>query len=397
MIVEPTPEQLRLRREIIAFARSELGRDVAEADRDARFPREDWQRCADFGVLGWPVPEEYGGRGFDPLTTMMALEALGYACPDNGLVFAVNNHLWGCVIYLLLHGTEEQKRRFLPGLCDGSLVGAHALSEPEAGSDILGMTTTAERDGDGYRLHGTKCFISNGPVADVYVTIARTGTGPGRQDQLSAFLVTADMPGVVKKRELPKMGLRTTPMGVVEFDGTPVPATNLIGREGAGYPVFTSTIEWERSFMFAPHVGAMERLLETSVRQANTRRQFGRTLGSFQAVSHPIADMKIRLEMARMLLYRVGWLKREGRLALQEATMAKIFISEGLVETAKAAVELHGARGYLEEYGIERELRDALGGPIYAGSNAVQRGILAELLGVHGALSGGAVSGGEPR
>ncbi|MEU1145655.1 acyl-CoA dehydrogenase family protein [Streptomyces sp. NPDC005863] len=395
MIVEPTPEQLRLRREIIAFARAELGRDAAEADRGARFPREDWRRCAEFGVLGWPVPEEYGGRGFDPLTTMMALEALGYACPDNGLVFAVNNHLWGCVIYLLLHGTDEQKRRFLPGLCDGSLVGAHALSEPEAGSDILAMTTTAERDGDGYRLHGTKCFISNGPVADVYVTIARTGTGagPGRQDQLSAFLVIADMPGVVKKREMPKMGLRTTPMGVVEFDGVHVPAANLLGHEGAGYPVFTSTIEWERSFMFAPHVGAMERLLETSVRQANSRRQFGRTLGTFQAVSHPIADMKIRLELARMLLYRVGWLKRQGRLALQEATMAKIFISEGLVETARATVELHGARGYLEEYGLERELRDALAGPIYAGSNSVQRGILAELLGVSGALSGGPVAG----
>ncbi|MFD4375301.1 acyl-CoA dehydrogenase family protein [Streptomyces sp. NPDC058486] len=402
MIVEPTPEQLALRREVIAFARAELGRDAAEADRGARFPREDWRRCAEFGVLGWPVPEEYGGRGLDPLTTVMALEALGYACPDNGLVFAVDNHLWGCVIYLLLHGTEEQKRRFLPGLCDGSLVGAHALSEPEAGSDILGMTTTAVRDGDGdgYRLSGTKCFISNGPVADVFVTLARTGAGAdaaGRQGQLSAFLVTADMPGVIKKRELPKMGLRTTPMGVVEFDGTPVPAANLLGREGAGYPLFTSTIEWERSFMFASKVGAMERLLEASVRHANTRRQFGRTLGSLQAVSQPIADMKIRLELAKMLLYRVGWLKREGRLALQEATMAKIFISEGLVDTARAAIELHGARGYLEEYGIERELRDALGGLIYAGANSVQRGILAELTGVHGALSSTPTPGGETR
>ena len=389
MIVEPTPEQLRLRREIIAFARSELGRDVAEADRDARFPREDWQRCADFGVLGWPVPEEYGGRGFDPLTTMMALEALGYACPDNGLVFAVNNHLWGCVIYLLLHGTEEQKRRFLPGLCDGSLVGAHALSEPEAGSDILGMTTTAERDGDGYRLHGTKCFISNGPVADVFVTFARTGDGVGTQNRLSAFVVTADMPGVVKKRELPKMGLRTTPMGVLEFDGTPVPAAHLLGREGAGYQVFTSAIEWERSFMFAAQVGAMERILENSVAHANARRQFGRSIGTFQAVSHPVADMKIRLELARNLLYKVGWLKREGRMALVEATMAKIFISESLVQTAQASMDLHGARGYVADDGVERELRDALAGPIYAGTNAVQRGILAELVGVRGALSGG--------
>lgn len=389
MDFELTAEQRRLRKEIVSFARDELGREAAANDREGRFPREDWLRCAEFGVLGWPVPREYGGRGLDPLTTIIALEALGYGCRDNGLVFAVNNHLWGCVIYLLLHGTPEQKRRFLNPLCAGTLVGAHALSEPEAGSDMLSMTTTARRDGDGYRLDGTKCFISNGPVADVFVTLARTGDGPAAQNQLSAFLVTGDMPGVVKKRELPKMGLRTAPMGVVEFDGTPVPAANLLGREGGGYPLFTSSIEWERSFMFAAHVGAMERLLETSVRHANSRRQFGHSLGAFQAVSHRIADMKIRLELARTLLYRVGWLKREGRLALLEATMAKIFISESLVQTAMEAVEVHGARGYLADDGIERELRDALGGPIYAGSNAVQRGILAELLGVHGALSGG--------
>jgi len=386
---ELTADQRRLRKEVISFAQKELGREAAADDRDSRFPQEDWRRCAKFGVLGWPVPEEYGGRSLDPLTTVVALEALGYGCQDNGLVFAINNHLWGCAIHVLLHGTGEQKKRYLPPLCAGTLIGAQALSEPEAGSDLLGLATTARRDGDGYRLHGTKCFISNGPVADVFVTLARTGDEGRAQNQLSAFIVTSDMPGVVKKREPLKMGLRTTPMGVVEFDGTPVSADNLLGRESAGYSVFTSSIEWERSFMFASQVGAMERLLETSVRHANSRHQFGRPIGAFQAVSHQIADMKIRLELARMLLYRVGWLKREGRLALLEATMAKIFISESTVQTAMGAVEVHGARGYLTDDGIERELRDALGGPIYAGTNAVQRGILAELLGVHGALSGG--------
>jgi alkylation response protein AidB-like acyl-CoA dehydrogenase len=182
------------------------------------------------------------------------------------------------------------------------------------------------------------------------------------------------------------MGLRTCPMGVVELDDVPVPAANLIGREGAGYSIFTSTIEWERAFMFAGHVGAMQRLLEASVKHARSRRQFGRPIGSFQAVAHQIADMKIRLELARLILYQVGWLKREGRLALLEATMAKIFISESLVATAMAAVEVHGARGYVTGTGIERELRDALGAPIYAGTSAVQRGILAELLGLQGSL-----------
>ncbi len=381
-----TAGQRALRAEVIAFARENLARDLADDDREARFPLEDWRRCAAFGVLGWPVPAEHGGRGLDPLDTMVALEALGYGCRDNGLVFAINNHLWGCAIYLIEHGTREQKRRYLKPMCDGLLVGAHALSEPEAGSDMLSVRTTARRAGDHYLLSGTKCFISNGPVADVFLTVARTGEGGAAQDQLSAFLVTADLPGVRKARDLPKLGLRTCPMGVVELDDTPVPAGNLIGREGAGYSVFASTIEWERAFMFASHVGAMQRLLETSIEHARSRRQFGRPIGSFQAVAHQIADMKIRLELARLILYQVGWLKREGRLALLESTIAKIFISESLVATAMAAVEVHGARGYVTDAGIERELRDALGAPIYAGTSAVQRGILAELLGLQGSL-----------
>lgn len=383
-----TAEQRALKRDTIAFARRELGSHVSDDDRESRFPADDWRKCADFGVLGWPVPTEYGGRGLDPLTTMIALEALGYGCADNGLVFAVNNHLWGCAIYLLLHGNEEQKNRFLKPMCQGTLIGAHALSEPEAGSDVLSLRTVAERDGERYLLRGTKWFVSNGPEADIFVVLARTGGYGGPQNELSAFLVTADMPGVKKTREFSKMGLRTTPMGAIEFDDAPVPAANLIGREGAGYSIFTSAIEWERSFMFASQVGVMERLLESSIGYASARRQFGHTIGGFQAVAHQIADMKIRLELARLSLYRVGWLKREGRLALIDATIAKVFVSESLVQTAMAAVNIHGARGYLADLGIERELRDALGGTIFAGTSSVQRSILAELLGLQSVLSG---------
>ncbi len=396
MDFELTPEQRTLRAQTIAFARRELGKDVAEGDRDSKFPAEDWARCAAFGVLGWPVPSRYGGRELDPLSTMIALEALGYVCADNGLVFAVNNHLWGCVIYLLLHGTEQQKARYLPSMCEGRLIGAHALSEPDAGSDILSLRTTARRDGDRYVLNGTKWFISNAPAAGLFVVLARTGHDHDRmQDGLSAFLVTTGLPGLDTNRTFTKMGLRTTPMGAVEFHDVSVPAENLLGREGAGYSIFTSTIEWERSFMFAGQVGAMERLLEATIEHANSRRQFGRPIGGFQAVAHRIADMKIRLELARLILYRVGWLKREGRIALLDSAIAKIFISESLVQTAMAAVEVHGARGYVTDPGLERELRDALGGPIFADTSAVQRGILAELLGVRGALSGQSSSPGR--
>lgn len=383
-----TAEQQALREAVVAFARSKLGANVAADDRAGRFPREEWLACAEFGVQGWPVPTEYGGAGLDPLTTIIALEALGYGCRDNGLVFAVNNHLWGCAIYLIEHGTAEQKERYLRAMCEGRLIGAQALSEPEAGSDVLSMRTTAVPDRGGYVLRGTKWFISNGPVADVFVVFARTSEEGARQSRLSAFLLTADTPGVRTSREFSKLGLRTTPMGAVELDDVWVPAANLLGREGAGYSVFSSTIEWERTFIFASHVGAMARLLDMSIDRATARRQFGRPVGSFQAVAHPIADMRIRLELARLALYQVGWLKREGRLALLESTIAKIFISESLARTAMSTMEVYGARGYVEDFGIERELRDALGGTIYAGTNAIQRGILAELLGLHSSLSG---------
>jgi alkylation response protein AidB-like acyl-CoA dehydrogenase len=383
-----TREQRAVKRSVTRFAREELGRDLERLDREGVLPREDWQRCADQGVLGWPVPIEYGGAGFDPVTTVVAMEALGYGCRDNGLVFAINNHLWGCVVYLVEHGTAEQRDRFLKPLTTGELIGAHALTEPEAGSDILSMTTTARRDGDDYVLTGEKWFVSNAPVADVFIVFARTGGDRSPQEQLSAFIVTADLPGVTKIKEFDKLGLRTTPMGAVRFEDVRVPAANLLGPEGQGYRVFTSSIEWERSFMFAAHVGAMRRLLEMATERASTRRQFGRPIGSLQAVAHEIADMRIRLELAQLILYKVAWLKSEGSSALLESTIAKVFISESLVQTAMSTVQVYGARGYLTEYGVERELRDALGGPIYAGTSAVHRGILAELLGLTGSLSG---------
>jgi alkylation response protein AidB-like acyl-CoA dehydrogenase len=381
-------EQRALRNAVTRFARDRLGQHAAELDREATFPREDWLRCAEYGVLGWPVPKDYGGSGFDPVTTVIALEALGYGCRDNGLVFAINNHLWGCVVYLIEHGTEEQRQRFLKPLSAGTQIGAHALSEPEAGSDILNLATTAESDGDRYLLNGEKWFVSNAPVADVFVVFARTARRRSAQEQLSAFIVTADMPGVSIVREFDKLGLRTTPMGAVRFDDTPVPVDHRLGREGDGYSIFMSTIEWERSFMFAAHVGAMRRLLETAVDWASSRRQFGRPIGSFQAVAHQISDMKIRLELARLILYQVAWLKSQGRTALLESTIAKVFITESLVQNAMTAVEVHGARGYLTDFGVERDLRDALAGPIYAGTSAVHRGLLAELLGLTGSLSG---------
>ncbi|UJW29777.1 acyl-CoA dehydrogenase family protein [Saccharothrix sp. AJ9571] len=378
-----TAEQAALRRSVIRFARTELSEAAAESDRQARLDRDSWKKCAAFGLTGWPIPTGYGGSGLDPVTIAVGLEALGYGCRDNGLVFALNNHLWACAVYLVEHGTEEQKKRFLPGLADGSLIGAHALTEPESGSDVLGMRTTAVREGDEYVLHGTKTFISNAPVADVFLTFARTG-GPDAPaaGALTAFVVTKDLPGVSVSRSWDKAGLRSTEMGQVELDGCRVPAANLLGAEGNGFNLFTSSIDWERSLLFASQIGVMDRVLDDCVAHARDRVQFGRPIGTNQAVRHRIADMKVRLELARLALYKVAWRKREGHLAPLDAAIAKLAISESHLSSMLDAVQLHGARGYLTDFGVERELRDALGGTIYGGTSEIQRDIVASLLGV---------------
>jgi alkylation response protein AidB-like acyl-CoA dehydrogenase len=378
-------EQAALRARVIRFARERLGGKAAEHDRDETFDADGWQACAEFGVLGWPVPREYGGSGYDPLTTIIACEALGYGCVDNGLVFAIENHMWACVIYLLRHGSPEQKARFLPGLADGSVIGAHALTEPDTGSDVLALRTTARRAGEVFLLSGTKCFISNAPCANLFVVFARTAPDGPAQRALSAFLVPRDVPGLTVRRTISKTGLRATPMGEIEFDDCPVPAANLLGGEGTGYQIFTSTIEWERGFMAASQVGRLGRLLDTSVDYAGERRQFDRPIGAFQAVSHRLADMRVRLELARLMLHKFGWLKQQGRMALLESAMLKLFVSESLLESALSAVRVHGACGYVADLPVERELRDAVGCVVYGGTSDIQRNVVAGLTGVLGA------------
>ncbi|HEX6290018.1 MAG TPA: acyl-CoA dehydrogenase family protein [Herpetosiphonaceae bacterium] len=377
-----TREQLILKESIIAFAREQLNDRVIERDRAGEFDREAWDRCAAFGLPGLTIPVEYGGQGYDPLTAMLALEGLGYGCTDNGLVFVLNNHLWSCAISILDFGTEAQKQRYLPPMCRGELIGGQVLTEPESGSAAFTMRTTAARDGDAYVLNGTKTFLTNAPIGDVFIVYARTDEVRGVQEGFSAFIVTRDLPGLSLTKEWEKSGLRTAPMGQLTFDNCRVPAERLLGAEGMGYSVFQSTIEWERSFFFASQVGVMERLLDRSIDYAQQRRQGGKPIGSFQAISHKLVDMKLRIELAKLLLYKIGWLKREGRLAFLEASLAKLFISESHVQASLDAIQIHGARGYMTEYEIERELRDAVAGTLYAGTSEIQREIIAGLLGL---------------
>ncbi len=377
-----TPDQTTLRDSIIRFARETLNDGATERDREQTFPRELWLKCGDMGLPGLPVPEEYGGSGLDPLSTAVALDALGYACRDGGLVFSICAHLLSCVVPLWHFGTEEQRRRYLPSLCSGRLVGVHAMTEPASGSDAFALKTRAERDGDGFRIRGTKTFISNGPVADLVIVFAATDPAKGYHGGVTAFLVETTTPGFVVSQRFEKMGLRTSPLGELIFEDLRVGPEAILGGVGGGSGVFTHAMDWERVCLFASQVGTMERLLEASIKHARTRPQFGQAIGKFQAVSHRIVDMKVQVEAARLLTYRAASRLGRTRTVSMDAAMAKLFVSESLVQTALGAVQIHGGYGYMTEFEVERALRDAVGSTIYSGTSEMQRNIIARWLGL---------------
>jgi alkylation response protein AidB-like acyl-CoA dehydrogenase len=377
-----TPDQTTLRDSVIRFARETLNDGATERDREQTFPRELWLKCGDMGLPGLPVPEEYGGSGLDPLSTAVALDALGYACRDGGLVFSICAHLLSCVVPLWHFGTEEQRRRYLPSLCSGRLVGVHAMTEPASGSDAFALKTRAERDGDGFRIRGTKTFISNGPVADLVIVFAATDPAKGYHGGVTAFLVETSAPGFVVSQRFEKMGLRTSPLGELIFEDLRVGPEAILGGVGGGSGVFTHAMDWERVCLFASQVGTMERLLEASIKHARTRPQFGQAIGKFQAVSHRIVDMKVQVEAARLLTYRAASRLGRTRTVSMDAAMAKLFVSESLVQTALGAVQIHGGYGYMTEFEVERALRDAVGSTIYSGTSEMQRNIIARWLGL---------------
>lgn len=377
-----TEEQKALREGTIRFAKGTLNGRVAERDRDQAFSREAWRECARIGIQGLPVPEAYGGAGLDALSSAIVLEALGYGCEDGGLVFSLSAHLLACVVPLWRHGSEEQKRRYLPGLTDGSLIGAHAITEPDSGSDTFAMRTTAERDGDGWRVNGSKTFISNGPIADLAVVFAVTDKGKGFHGGVTAFLVEAGTPGFATGSKFEKLGLRTSPVGELTFSDMRLPDSAVLGQVGGGSAVFSTAMDWERCLLVAGHVGTMERLLETSVAYARTRQQFGQGIGKFQAVAHKIADMKVQLEAARLLTYRAAWRLQHLRNASLDASIAKLHVSESLLQAALDTVHIHGGYGFMVDYPVERALRDAVGSTIYSGTSEMQRNIIARWLGL---------------
>jgi alkylation response protein AidB-like acyl-CoA dehydrogenase len=379
--MELSEEQLRLQESAIAFARQELAYDVGAVDNAGRFTREAWRKCADFGVLGMPIPQAYGGLGLGLSALLAVMEGLGYGTRDQGILFSLNAHLWTNSIPILTFGTEDQRARWLPGLCDGTLIGANAASEPDAGSDVFAMRTRAVRDGDSYVLTGAKTFVTNAPIADVIVAYATIDPALGPMG-VTAFIVETDRPGLSISPPLHKMGLRSSPMAEVVFDGCRVPVANRLGREGRGVDVFECSMEWERGCILASALGSMRRQLEDAIRHARERRQFGRAIGKNQSVANRIVDMKVRLETSRALVYRLGVLKDRQEDAMLEAAMAKLYVSQCFVQSSLDAIQVFGGYGYMTEQRVERDLRDAVGSTLYSGTSEIQRNIIARALGL---------------
>jgi len=369
-------DQKAFRDAVLEFGRRELA-----STREDGFSRESWRKCADFGIQGLPVPVEYGGLGARPTTIVLALEALGYGSGDNGLIFSLNAQMWACEMPILRFGSAEQKRRYLPGLCDGSLIAAHGMSEPGSGSDAFGLRATAAKKGDRYVLNGTKTFVTNAPEADLLLLFATT-----RPDLpfagLCAFLVERDTPGVTVGPPLEKMGLLNSPMSEIFLDDCELAAEQLLGRAGGGMAVFSSSMDWERGCILASAVGTMQRQLERCIAYAQEREQFGKPIASFQAVSHRIVDMKVRVDTARLLLYRLGALLERDQATALDAALTKLYLSEAFLQSSLDALQVHGGYGYMKEYELEREVRDAIGSRIYSGTSDLQRNIIARQLGL---------------
>jgi alkylation response protein AidB-like acyl-CoA dehydrogenase len=376
MNFELTPEQEALQKAAIEFARRELNSNMIERDAQQVFSHDGWKKCAAFGVQGLPIPKEYGGGNADPITTIAIMEGLGYGGSDQGLLFSINAHMWTNSIPLLKYGTEEQKKRYLPGLCDGNLIGANGASEPNAGSDIFSMQTQVKKIGSDYVLNGRKIFVTNAPVADLFTIYATLDPQLGASG-ISAFVIEKGTPGLSVGKKKDKLGLRTALMAELQLDNCPAPATALLGREGRGVEVFNCSMAWERACILAICLGTMRRQLERCVEHARRRKQFGQPIGKFQSVANHIVDMKLRYETARLLTYKVGWLMQENKSADMDAAMAKLYVSESFVKSCLDAIQIYGGRGFLTEFELEREMRDSVGSTLYSGTSEIQRNIIA--------------------
>ncbi|MEY3052157.1 MAG: hypothetical protein RLY31_1942 [Bacteroidota bacterium] len=379
---EPGPARQALREEIIAFARDHLNEGVAGRDRDGYFCRRWWENAARIGLPGLAIPEQYGGRGLDPLSVTLALEALGYACRDNGMSFALSAHLLACVVPLWLYGSEELRREYLPGLCQGQWVAANAMSEPEGGSDAFSMRTVGVESAGGFRIKGTKTFVSNGPVADQVLLYAATAPGKGQLAGITAFWLDTDRLPLRRSGPLDTMGLRSCPLGELYLEEILVEDRFVVGTPNRGALVFHRSMDWERTCLAGCHLGTIQWLLERAVRHLRGQSApQGTTTGrDRQAAAHALARLRTKWEAARWLAYATAWKLGQGQPVSREAAMTKWTVSELLKEATGTVTGLLGREGTTND-DLERTLRDAVSSTLYSGTSEIQLNIIAQSMG----------------
>ncbi|MBI4000865.1 MAG: acyl-CoA dehydrogenase family protein [Nitrospira defluvii] len=380
MDFDPTDEQRLIRDTVRRFAEQEIMPVAAGNDRAGRFPRELVNRMAAMGFLGGPIPKEYGGSGLDYISHAIITEEVGRA--DSSLRTTLSVQVSLVALSLVRWGTEEQKRRYLPELCAGRLLGCFGLTEPNAGSDPSGMETTAIKRGDRWVLNGTKTWISNATVAGLALVFAQTDPGKGH-DGIAAFLVEKGSRGFSTHPITEKLGLRASDTGELIFEDCTVPDSALLGPSGHGFKVAMSALDNGRYSVAAGCVGIIQGCLDACTEYAKTRKQFGRPIGSFQLVQDMIARMAVDLDAARLLVFRAGHLKDHGLPHTVETSIAKYFASEAAVRAATDAVQIFGAYGYSEEAPVARYYRDAKVATIYEGTSQIQKLLIgSHLLGI---------------
>ena len=344
-----------------------------DGDTSTFHPRR-WQALADVGFQGLTVGPDYGGQGADAMSIATTVDALGYACTDNGMLFSVGAHLWSAVTPLQRFGTEEQKRRYLPGLCDGSLIGVQAVTETSSGSDAFSMRTTAMVEGNEVVLNGSKTFITNAPIADVFVVFVTTDRSKGWAG-LSAFLVDEATPGLNVSRQIRKLGINSSPFGELHFDECRIPMTNTISKLGAGMMIFTYAMDFERSFILGPALGTMRRQVERCSRLADDAPPNIRRL-----LRHKVGTMATRLHVTRLLYYRTAQRRALGKTRLPDAAMLKLALSEAWSQSCREQIEAHALVGRALEPEIHEDLHDSVGSRIYSGTSEIQRDLVAQQL-----------------
>ena len=359
------------------FAEKEVKPLAQEVDENEAFPRETVEKMAKLGFLGIPVPKEYGGQGCDPLTYAMCVEELSKVCGTTGVIVSAHTSL--CCDPIMTYGTEEQKQKYLIPLAKGEKLGAFGLTEPGAGTDAQGQQTKAVLDGDEWVLNGSKCFITNGKEADVYVIFAITGTVEKRgrmTKEISAFIVEKGTPGFTFGTKEKKMGIRGSSTYELIFTDCRIPKENLLGQQGKGFGIAMHTLDGGRIGIASQALGLAEGALETTISYVKERKQFGRAIGAFQNTQFQLADMATKVQAAQLLVYKAAMAKATQKVYSVEAAMAKLYAAEVAMEVTTKAVQLHGGYGYIREYDVERMMRDAKITEIYEGTSEVQRMVI---------------------